>query len=246
MTTPVTPTPPYGPGDPNRPGNRKLAGKLAALSVLIATVVTVTVRQSGSGGGGATPPVDTTHVVSATGCPASTPGAVVVRFADATTSGVVPRADITPLVICGAKPIAYAMQTYVQWVAAGPCPCSNGPVRDTTTNPFDKVVLSPADTSASAFDPLDSMAVRRDSTHWVLPDSAHMRWKLLGGMLYTVMSQAQVPGVRDPTPVPIIGWWSYVPVMGAMSRTQLSVNPTITAADSTLNLTLMRSAPDSS
>ncbi len=239
-------TAPYSPGDPNRPGNRKLAGKLAALAAVIATVVAVTVKQSGTGGGSTTPPVDTTHVASATGCPASTPGAVVIRFADATTSGVVPRADITPLIICGAKPIAYAMQTYVQWVAAGPCPCSNGPVRDTTTNPFDKVFLSPADTSASAFGPLDSMVARRDSTHWTLPDSARIRWKLLGGMLYTVMGQARVPGVKDPTPVPIIGWWSYVPVKGAMSRTQLSVNPAITTADSALNMTLTRSAPDSS
>jgi len=217
----------------NRPGNAGLLAKVAALAALTATIVTVTVKRQ-------SPPPAT-----ATGCPASSTGAIVVRFADATTSGVIPRADITPLVICGARPIAYAMQTYVQWVAAGPCPCKNGPATDTTTNAFDKVILSPADTSA-LWTPLDSVLTRSDSVHWVLPDSARIRWKLLGGMLYTMMDQAQVPGVKDPTPVPIIGWWSYVPVKGAMSRTQLSVNPVIANTDSTLSLTLTRSAPDSS
>jgi len=228
--------------DPNGKRAQLSAARVAFGAAVIAALAIGVLRSPNT----QPPPITTPPVTTATGCPTTSTGAIVVRFVDATTSGVVPRADLTPLVICGARPIAYAMQTYVQWVAAGPCPCRNGPVNDTTTNPFDKIILSPADTSASAFGPLDSMVARKDSTHWTLPDSAHIRWKLLGGMLYTVMGQAQVPGVKDQTPVPIIGWWSYVPVKGALSRTQLSVNPAIASTDSTLNLTLTRSAPDSS
>lgn len=227
MTTP--------PVDPT--GKRgKLTASSAALALAVAAALAAGILR--------VPAPPPPPVVTATGCAATLPGAIVVRFADATPSGVVSRGDIAPLVICGAQPIAYAMQTYVQWVAAGPCPCNNGGVIDTTTNPVGKVVLSPADTSATGFDPLVSMVVRSDSAHWTLPVAARVRWKLLGGMLYAVMGQSLVPGVKDPTPVPIIGWWSYVPVKGAMSRTQLSVNPVITGRDSVLNLTLTRSAPD--
>ena len=234
MTSPVS--------DPT--GKRaQLSGLRAAFAASVLAAVAAGVLLSSNPT--APPPVVTPPAATATGCLGSTPGAVVIRFADATTSGVIPRADITPLVICGARPIAYAMQTYVQWVAAGPCPCKNGPATDTTSNPYDRVILSPADTSA-LWTPLDSVLTRSDSVHWVLPDSARIRWKLLGGMLYTMMGQAQVPGVKDQTPVPVIGWWSYVPVRGALSRTQLSVNPVIANTDSTLSLTLTRSAPDSS
>lgn len=168
------------------------------------------------------------------------PGAVVVRFADQTPAGTVARADIQPVVICGPKAIALAMQTYVQWVAAGPCPCFTGGVRDTTSNPYDKVVLSPADTAKM----WDSVVVTRvDSTHWSIPDTSAIRWKGLGQILYNVMGAANVPTVTDDTPTPVTGWWSYVPVAGGMLRVVLSTDKAIVDTASVVKLTMTRAGP---
>lgn len=227
----TTPTPPVG---STRPGNRGLATATAALAAALAVALATGVLKPPSA-----PPAAS---ASAFGCPDSAAGAIVIHFADATTGGVVPRPDITPPVICGPASIAFAMQTYIGWETAGPCPCNNGGARDTTPNRFDKVVLSPADTSASLWDNPDSVLTRRDSLHWIVPSAARLRWKSLGGLLYNVMGQAQVAGITDSTPVPVIGWWSYVPTKGGLLRTQLTADRAITDTSAVLNMTLTRSA----
>jgi hypothetical protein len=186
--------------------------------------------------------VDPPPVIVASGCSNAANGQITVHFADATPNGVVNRSDIVPVVICGPASIAYAMQTYVQWVLAGPCPCNNGGVADNTPNPFDALVLSPADTSAMFWDNPDSVLTRPDSLHWALASNAKLRWKMLGGLIYSVMNQAQVSGLKDSTPVPVDYWWSYVPAQGGMLRTTLSVDSSIDTTAKKIDITLTRAA----
>lgn len=220
------------------PTGKRGALKLAsgALMAALATALAVGVLHN-------PPPVvpPPVPIVTATGCPDSLRVAVVAHFADQTPGGNVARGDIAPVVICGPRPLAFGMQTYVQWVAAGPCPC-NGVVVDTTHNPYDNVVLSPADTSAVFWDNPDSVLTRADSTHWYLRSTARLRWKTLGGLLYSVMGQALVPGLNDSTPTPVVGWWSYVPFRGGLLRTVLSVPQPISDTAAVVNVTLTRAA----
>lgn len=226
MTTPVGPDP---------TGKRaKLKGSRVALSLAVAAAIAARVLLS--------PTPQSSATVAALGCPDSALGAVVVHFADATPSGDVSRTDIQPLVICGSAQLAYQTETYVNWVAAGSHPSFNGAVRDTTTNPFDTVVVSPADTSEAFWDYPDSVLARADSLHWTIAPTARLRWKMLGGLIYSVLDSAQVPGIRDSTPVPVVGWWSYAPTRDGMFRTQMIPDSVIAATAHVLDMTIKRTA----
>jgi len=228
----TTPTPPAG---STRPGNKGLLAATTALAAALAVALATGVVKSPS-----TPPA----VTQVTGCPSSLPGGVVVRYADATdTAGVVARGDIAPVVICGSNAIAYAMYTYIEWVNAGACPCRNGAVSDTTSNPFSRVILSPADTSATLWDNPDSALARIDSSHWSVRAGARLPWKMLGGLLYSVLDSAAVPGMVDHVPVPIVGtWWSYIPTRDGMLRATLGAD-SVTDTASVLRVRLTRYAP---
>lgn len=207
--------------------------------------------------GGPTPPAPvippTTATAAQYGCPASTPGALVLRFADSTSAGLVQRTDVGQVVVCGPALLPSAMKTYVNWVAAGPCPCRNGPVSDTTTNPYDKIILSPADTSAVAWDAPGSLLTTADSLHWIAPASAQLRWKLMGWMIYDALSWSNVSGISittDTIPPPLelgppggvrYAWWSFVPARGMLLRTALAAD-SLTAKQAVLGVALTRYA----
>lgn len=178
-------------------------------------------------------------IAARAGCPDSLPNAVVLRFADQKAAGPSPRDDIAPLVMCGSSGLALAMQTYVAWESGTPCPCNSGAGPDTTTNPYSKVILAPPDT-AKAWQPIDSMRVRADSTHWRVVSGLGIPWKHLGGVLYDVMSDAKVSGVADTDSLPLSQWWSYVPTRDGSVRTQLVV--TRPATDGVVGILLVRSS----
>lgn len=196
------------------------------------------------------PPTPIATTPAAYGCPASSGGAVVLRFSDSTSTGLVQRSDVGPVVVCGSAAMPSAMKTYVNWVRAGPCPCRNGATSDTTPNPYEAIVLSPADTSATAWDAPDAMLTTADSLHWIAPASARLRWKSLGWLIYDALSWSKVKGIgitTDTIPPPLelgpagvpYSWWSYVPAHGMLLRTALAAD-SLATGQAVLGVTLTR------
>lgn len=139
MTTPVT--------DPT--GKRaKLRASSAALLVIAAAIVAVTIKPPPP------PPVVTPPpATTATGCPDSLPGAVVIRFATASTAGISRDTASHPVVVCGDSAMVYRLQAHPE--------TGSGPL----------AILSPPDTT-SVPESIASLIRGADSLHWYLPRSS--------------------------------------------------------------------------